>query len=148
MNRSRAAAKGAAARPVDLMGLLHAAYAAQGEVEAKLDTVGLSLAKLQALKALADAGGSVPLGQLAERLACVKSNITQLVDRLEADGFVARESHPKDRRTRLAVLTAAGRKACTEGTRLMQESERNLLGTLSRDEARQLGSLLEKIGRP
>ena len=129
------------------MGLLHTAYAAQAEVEAKLGTVGLSLAKLQALKALADAGGSIPLGQLAERLACVKSNITQLVDRLEAEGFVARESHPNDRRTRLAVLTAEGRKACTDGTRLLQESERNMLGTLTREEARQLGTLLEKIGR-
>src|SRR5262249_48149161 len=98
-------------KPVDLMGLLHTAYAAQAEVEVKLGSVGLSMAKLHALKALADAGGSVPLGQLAERLSCVKSNITQLVDRLEADGFVARESHPKDRRTRLAVLTAAGRTA-------------------------------------
>jgi DNA-binding MarR family transcriptional regulator len=147
MKRSKAATKTAADKPVDLMGLLHVAYAAQAEVEGKLGTVGLSMAKLQALKALADAGGSVPLGQLAERLACVKSNITQLVDRLEAEGFVARESHPKDRRTRLAVLTAAGRKACTEGTRLQLESERNLLGTLTRDEARQLGTLLEKVGR-
>ena len=148
MNRSKLGAKTSPAKPVDLMGLLHTAYAAQAEVEAKLDTVGLSLAKLQALRALADAGGSVPLGQLAERLSCVKSNITQLVDRLEADGFVARESHPNDRRTRLAVLTAAGRKACMDGTRLQQESERNLLGALTHDEARQLGTLLEKVGRP
>jgi len=143
MNRSKAGGK-----PVDLMDLLHTAYAAQAEVEAQLGTAGLSLAKLLALQALADAGGSVPLGQLAERLACVKSNITQLVDRLEADGFVARESDPKDRRTRLAVLTAAGRKACAEGTRLHQESERTLLNGLTRDEARQLGALLEKVGRP
>jgi DNA-binding MarR family transcriptional regulator len=143
MNRSKAAG----ARPVDLMGLLHTAYAAQAEVEAKLGTVGLSLAKLLALQALADAGGSVPLGQLADRLSCVKSNITQLVDRLEADGFVARESDPKDRRTKLAVLTAVGRKACTDGTRLQHESERALLETLTKDEARQLGALLEKVNR-
>jgi len=143
MNRSKAPE----GKPVELMGLLHVAYAAQAEVETALGTVGLSLAKLQALQALVDAGGSLPLGQLAERLACVKSNITQLVDRLEADGVVARESDPKDRRTRLAVLTAAGRKACTDGTRLQEESERQLLGSLSRAEARQLGALLEKVGR-
>jgi DNA-binding MarR family transcriptional regulator len=144
MNRSKAAGSGKA---VDLMGLLHTAYAAQAEVEAQLSTVGLSLAKLHALQALADAGGSVALSQLAEKLSCVKSNITQLVDRLEADGFVARESDAKDRRARLAVLTAAGRKACTEGTRLHHESERALLNGLTRDEARQLGALLEKVGR-
>lgn len=137
----------ARAAPVELISLLHTAYAAQAEIESKLDVVGLSLAKLLALKALSDAGESLPLSQLAERLSCVKSNVTQLVDRLEADGLVARKSDPNDRRTRLAVLTAAGRKACKEGTRVQQEAERDLLTTLTRDEARQLGALLEKLGK-
>jgi DNA-binding MarR family transcriptional regulator len=139
--------KTAKAAPVELVSLLHTAYAAQAEIETKLSVVGLSLAKLLALKTLADAGESLPLGQLAERLSCVKSNITQLVDRLEADGFVAREPDPDDRRTRLAVLTTAGRKACKKGTRLQQEAERELLATLTRDEAHQLAALLEKLGR-
>jgi DNA-binding MarR family transcriptional regulator len=133
--------------PVNLVLLLHTAHAAQAEVESRLSAVGLSLAKLLALKALFDAGESLPLGQLAERLSCVKSNITQLVDRLEADGFVARKEDRNDRRTRLAVLTAAGRKACTEGARIQEETERSLLSALSRDEARQLAELLEKLGR-
>jgi DNA-binding MarR family transcriptional regulator len=134
--------------PVDLISLLHTAHTAQAEVESKLSALGLSLPKLLALKALSEAGESLPLSQLAERLSCVKSNITQLVDRLEADGFVARKADPNDRRTRLAVLTAAGRKACKEGTRLQQETERELLTTLTRDEARQLAVLLEKVRRP
>lgn len=133
---------------VDLMSLLHTAHTAQAEVESKLSALDLSLPKLFALKALFDAGDSLPLGQLAERLSCVKSNITQLVDRLEADGFVARKADPGDRRTRLAVLTFAGRRACKEGTRIQQETERDLLTTLTRDEARQLAVLLEKVGRP
>src|SRR5918995_3526110 len=108
--------------PVEFLSLLHAASAAEGAVEAKLNAIGLSLPKLLALKALSDAGESLPLGQLAERLSCVKSNITQLVDRLEADGFVAREADPGDRRTKLAVLTAAGRRACSDGTRLQLET--------------------------
>ena len=99
------------AQPADLATLLHAAYAAEAEVEAKLGAIGLSLAKLAALKALSDAGEPLPLTQLADRLSCVKSNITQLVDRLEADGFVQRQADPNDRRARLATLTAAGRKA-------------------------------------
>jgi DNA-binding MarR family transcriptional regulator len=136
------------AKPLDLMALLHTAHAAQAEVEAKLSGLGLSFPKLLALRALSDAGEPLPLGQLAERLSCVKSNITQLVDRLEADGFVAREAAPGDRRTKLAVLTAAGRKACTAGARLQQETERNLLATLTQAEARQLATLLEKLGPP
>lgn len=140
MNRSRKAA------PIDLAAILHAAHAAEGEVESKLNAVGLSLAKLLALKALADAGESLPLSQLADRLSCVKSNITQLVDRLEADGLVARQPDPHDRRTKLAVLTAAGRRACQEGMRVREEAERNLLGRLTAKEAQQLAALLSKVG--
>ena len=124
----------ARATPLDLIALLHTAYTAQAEVESKLGALGLSLPKLLALKALTEAGESLPLGQLAERLSCVKSNITQLVDRLEADGLVARKADPADRRTRLAVLTAKGRKACADGSRVQQQTERDLLATLSRDE--------------
>ena len=131
--------------PAGLFSLLHAAGTAQDHVESKLAAVGLSLAKLAALSVLHDAGESLPLGQLAERLSCVKSNITQLVDRLEADGLVARKPDPKDRRTRLAVMTAAGRKACKEGVRIQQQTERDLFGALTRDEAHQLAALMEKL---
>ena len=131
-----------------LMSLLHTANTAQAHVEARLGSVGLSLAKLAALRALAAAGESLPLGQLAERLSCVKSNITQLVDRLEADGLVARRPDPHDRRARLAELTPAGRKACKDGTRIQEQAERELFGVLNGDEARQLASLMSKLGGP
>jgi DNA-binding MarR family transcriptional regulator len=133
--------------PTGLFAVLHAAHAAEAEVEAKLNEVHLSMAKLMALKALSEAGESLPLGQLAGRLSCVKSNITQLVDRLEADGLVARRLDPNDRRTKLAVLTAAGRKACDEGTRVQRDVERALLKRLTRDEARMLETLVSKMGR-
>ena len=133
------------AQPVELLALLHTAATAQAAVEAELSGIGLSFAKLLALKALAEAGESLPLGQLAERLSCVKSNITQLVDRLETDGLVTREPDPHDRRTRLAVLTSAGRKACKDGTRVQQEAERRLLAKLTKDESRQLATLLGKL---
>ena len=132
--------------PTGLFAVLHATHAAEAEVEAKLNEVHLSMAKLMALKALSEAGESLPLGQLAGRLSCVKSNITQLVDRLEADGLVARRLDPNDRRTKLAVLTAAGRKACDEGTRVQRGVERALLKRLTRDEARILETLVSKMG--
>lgn len=134
--------------PIQLLSILHTAYAAEGQVESRLNAIGLSLPKLMALKALAEAGESLPLGQLADRLACVKSNITQLVDRLEAEGLVARTADARDRRTRLAALTPAGKAACEEGTRVQRETEAALLGRLSPDEARQLASLLAKIDGP
>src|SRR5476649_1852076 len=121
-----------------LFAVLHASGVLESRVEARLSDVGLSLAKLSALHHLTAAGESLPLGQLADRLACVKSNITQLVDRLEADGLVSRAPDPNDRRSRLAVLTKAGRRVCEEGLALLNKTERELFGALTPAEARQL----------
>ena len=49
-----------------------------------------------------------PMNELAEALACDASNVTGLVDRLEARGFVERRAAPSDRRVRTLVLTPAG----------------------------------------
>jgi DNA-binding MarR family transcriptional regulator len=129
----------------DLLAILHAAHAAENEVESRLNAIGLSWAKLLALSALADAGDPLPLSQLAERLACVKSNVTQLVDRLEADGLVARKPDPADRRTKLAALTPTGRRACQEGLRVQKDAERDLSKRFTRDEAEQLTALAARM---
>ena len=134
-----------ATRPVGLLSLLGAAGALEAFVEAKLSDVGLSIPKLAALQRLADAGDVLPLGQLAERLACVKSNVTQLVDRLEADGLVARETDPLDKRSRRAVMTQAGRAAREEGARVQREAEQELFAPLSADDRERLGELIEKL---
>jgi len=128
-----------------LFAVLHAAGVLESRVESRLSEAGLSMAKLAALRQLTLAGESLPLGQLAERLACVKSNVTQLVDRLEADGLVSREGDPSDRRSRLAVMTEAGRKAYERGSELQQQAERELFGALSGDESAQLEQLLAKL---
>src|SRR5437773_11247476 len=94
-------------RPLGMFTLLGAASSIHDFVESRLSTVGLSIPRLAALQRLIDAGGSLPLGQLAERPACVKSNVTQLVDRLEADGRVTRTADARGKRLRLAVSTVA-----------------------------------------
>jgi DNA-binding MarR family transcriptional regulator len=128
-----------------LFAVLHASGVLESRVEARLSEVGLSLAKLAALHQLSQAGESLPLGQLAERLSCVKSNVTQLVDRLEADGFVSRAADPNDRRSRLAVLTASGRKAYAKGSEIQLQVEKELFSVLSAEESRKLHELLAKL---
>jgi|SRR5439155_16443259 len=128
-----------------LFAVLHASGVLENRVEAKLTEIGLSLAKLAALRRLTEAGGSLPLGQLAERLSCVKSNVTQLVDRLEADGLVSRAADSTDRRSRLAVLTDAGRRACVRGLEIQDAAEHELFGALTAEETDQLHALLAKI---
>ena len=127
-----------------MFAVLHASSVLEGRVEARLSDVGLSLAKLAALHRLTEAGESLPLGQLAERLSCVKSNVTQLVDRLEADGLVSRTADPNDRRSRLAVLTDAGRSAYAKGSEIQMQAERELFGVLTSDESDTLHATARK----
>src|SRR5688572_17498770 len=95
---------------VDLtFSLLGAAQAVEARIESSLSPLGLSLAKLNVLGVLVDSGKQLTLGELAQKLSCVRSNITQLVDRLESDGLVRREADPADRRSIRAVVTDAGR---------------------------------------
>lgn len=128
-----------------LFAVLHTSSVLESRVEAKLADIGLSLAKLAALHRLSEAGESLPLGQLAERLSCVKSNVTQLVDRLEADGLVSRAADPNDRRSRLAVLTDAGRDAYQKGRQIQIDAEQALFGALTPDESATLHALLAKL---
>ncbi len=128
-----------------LFAVLHASSVLESRAEARLSDVGLSLAKLAALRCLTQAGESIPLGQLAERLSCVKSNVTQLVDRLEADGLVNRTSDPNDRRSRLAVLTESGRAAYSKGSEIQMQAEREMFGVLTPAESDTLHQLLGKL---
>lgn len=132
--------------PAALFALLHAASAAESEVDGQLAAVGLSLPKLAALHHLVEAGEPLPLGQLADRLRCVRSNVTQLIDRLEADGLVARAPDPNDGRARLAVVTLLGRERYVEGARLQRDAERAFFAALSPEEADHLAVLVRKLG--
>ena len=125
--------------------LLSASGKVTDRLEAALEPLGLSLAKLGALSKLVDADGSLPLSTLAERCACVRSNITQLVDRLEADGLVARSDDPRDRRSIRAELTEEGRRRQAAGVRAVERTERDLLAHLPRDRQDSLVDLLRSL---
>jgi DNA-binding MarR family transcriptional regulator len=97
--------------------LLEVAQSIQARLESVLGEIGLTSAKYQAIDALARAGEPLTLSELAGNLRCVRSNITQLVDRLEADGLVKRVDDPADRRAVRAVVTPLGMDRRTEGMR-------------------------------
>src|SRR5688572_7317990 len=76
--------------------LLGTAGAVEARLEAAVSPLGLSLAKVGILHHLADAKEPLPLSELAQHQHCVRSNITQLMDRLEKDGLVRRRADPDD----------------------------------------------------
>ena len=61
----------------------------------------------------------ISLSELAEKLTCVRSNVTQLMDRLEADGLVKRIDDPADRRAVRAEVTRLGRERHAAGAKVV-----------------------------
>jgi DNA-binding MarR family transcriptional regulator len=78
---------------------------------------GLSFARYEVLMLLSfSRAGKLPLGKIGQRLQVHPASITNVIDRLEADGLVRREPHPTDLRTTLATITATGRSVATRST--------------------------------
>jgi DNA-binding MarR family transcriptional regulator len=98
-----------------IFALLHAAHALEDKLEATLAVVGLSSPKFSVLSELVSSPVPLSLSELASRLSCVRSNMTQLVDRLEAEGLVRRVDDPADRRAVKAEITPEGRDRQTAG---------------------------------
>jgi DNA-binding MarR family transcriptional regulator len=111
--------------------LMHAAGAVERRLEDALGKVGLSLAKFGALSFLVRAGEPLSLSECAAKMTCVRSNITQLVDRLEADGLVRRVDNPNDRRGVMAAATPLGIERQAAGSKLVDEVRTQFAKTLS-----------------
>jgi DNA-binding MarR family transcriptional regulator len=125
--------------------LLETAEAVESRLEAAVSPLGLSLAKLGVMHPLAEAREPLPLSELAQRTHCVRSNITQLVDRLEKDGLVRRRPDPDDRRGVLATLTPAGEQVYTKGMRALVEAQQAIVHALSAGDAKSLQSVLDAL---
>jgi DNA-binding MarR family transcriptional regulator len=125
--------------------LLGAAGSVEARLEAALTPLGLSLAKVALLEHLAQAKEPLPLSQLATHQHCVRSNITQLVDRLEKDGLVRRRPDQDDRRSIRAALTPAGVRAHAQGVRALADAQREIMSALSAKDAASLKSALATL---
>ncbi|HEY0303849.1 MAG TPA: MarR family transcriptional regulator [Longimicrobiales bacterium] len=133
-------------QPHDLLAtVMHVASMVQDRLESALEPTGLSLAKLGALRHLAEANEPLALGQLAEKIACVKSNVTQLVDRLEADQLVRRVPDPSDRRSVRAEITEEGRVRYEAGMEAVKSAGADLVGELEPSDRDQLHELLGRL---
>lgn len=115
-----------AASPEPMLVLLDAARRIECRLEAALAATGLSIAKYQALDVLVTAGVPTRLSALAGSLECVRSNVTQLADRLESDGLIRRVASPEDRRAVHAVVTALGRERHAAGAEAIHKLQSEL----------------------
>lgn len=128
-----------------IQALMHGGKAVEMQLDDALAPVGISAVQWSALKALVQAKGQLPLGQLAERLACVKSNATRLIDRLEAEQLVRRVPDPEDRRSIHAELTAKGQEVYEAGLQVVRDFEQRLLAGYTQEEHLLLSRLLTQL---
>jgi DNA-binding MarR family transcriptional regulator len=117
-----------------MLGLLGAAHSLQQKLEVALESVGLSTPKYLTLQRLVEAGEPVSLSALAECRKCVRSNITQLVDRLEFDGLVKRVDNPSDRRAVLATATQLGRDQFAAATVAINRVQEELASRIAEED--------------
>ncbi|MCW2886674.1 MAG: hypothetical protein QOE54_1350 [Streptosporangiaceae bacterium] len=90
--------------------------------------------------------GRLRMNDLADRVLLSRSGLTRLVDRLQREGLVERESCSSDARGLFAVLTPAGRERVLTATPTHQQGVRtHVLSKLNREELRQLGAILDKL---
>jgi DNA-binding MarR family transcriptional regulator len=109
---------------------------------ATLNRLGLAPMQSMALMQL-QPGEPMPMSALATALMCDNSNVTGIVDRLEALGLVERHAAPHDRRVKILVVTP-------KGVELRREVERHMsvppppLADLTDEDAAALRDILQR----
>lgn len=90
-------------------------------------------------------GVAKTMNELANMMVCDASNITGLIDKLEAAGYIERTADQKDRRIKKIQLSKAGL-TCREAILAdLDKSEALGLQSLSEDETKALHSITSKL---
>lgn len=125
--------------------LVHSGKITEARLDGSFGNSCLSATRFMALRYIGQAEEPLSLGQLATQMAFVRSNVTQLVDRLETEHLVRRVHHPEDRRCILVELTDEGRRQYDEGQQTLQPLGVELMNMYSASERRQLAELLARL---
>jgi DNA-binding MarR family transcriptional regulator len=117
-------------------------------LDAQLEAAhGLPLSSYEVLKDLADAEGQkMRMCDLASSVILSRSGLTRLVDRLERDGLLTRESCASDARGAFAKLTPAGHEKLAAARATHLAGVRSLfLDHLTEDELEVLGAVWARV---
>ena len=116
-------------------------------VDGALRPHGLTFARYEALVLLTFArSGRLPMRTMGERLQLHPTSVTNIVDRLQADGLVRRVPHPTDRRATFVEITEAGAALREKATESVTAIDFGLVG-LAPEQKSQLTELLGQVRR-
>jgi MarR family transcriptional regulator, organic hydroperoxide resistance regulator len=86
--------------------------------------------------------------EIGERMITRDSDITRMLDRLEAQGLIARERQKEDRRVVLTLISEKGLDVLAELDGPVKEMNERTLGHMTRQELEALSQLLKKARNP
>jgi DNA-binding MarR family transcriptional regulator len=109
-----------------------------------LAPITLTFSRYEVLVVLYFNDGSLPLAQIGKVLQIHQTSITNLVDKLEAQGLIRRTPHPTDRRSTIAQMTTPGKTLLRKAIKRLNAELFSQLG-LTRDEIRVLIAVLAKM---
>ena len=113
-------------------------------VDGALRPHGLTFARYEALVLLTfSRKGQLPMRVMGDRLQLHPTSVTNIVDRLQADGLVRRVPHPTDRRATLVEITDTGTALLEKATDAVTRIRFGLEGLTPEEEAQ----LTELLGR-
>jgi DNA-binding MarR family transcriptional regulator len=116
-------------------------------VDGALRPHGLTFARYEALVLLTfSRTGRLPMRVMGERLQLHPTSVTNIVDRLQADGLVRRIPHPTDRRATLVEITEAGSALQEAATKSVTAIDFGMSGLTPAEES-QLTTLLARVRR-
>ncbi len=115
------------------------------ELDAAVKPHGITFARFEVLRLLSfSSRGSLPLSKIGQRLMVHPTSVTNVIDRLTADGLVDRETDAVDRRRVLASLTADGKVVLAAATEALTSIDFGLRA-LSGDQQRAAYELLRVL---
>ncbi|KJK57251.1 hypothetical protein UK12_17660 [Saccharothrix sp. ST-888] len=114
----------------------------RSEVE---EALGMSFFRVKALRRLLT--GPLTMRELTASLSTDKPYTTLVVDELERRGFVERNVHPDDRRSKIVTLTAAGTAAAEQAEHILSRPPHTLLA-LGPEDLAALDRVMAKLRSP
>ncbi len=112
--------------------------------EAQTDSK-VTLAQFDVLAQLLRHEDGMTVGQLSAALLVTAGNVTGLVDRMSARGWVTRRAPADDQRVRIVRLTPAGRRIAVREVERQEDLLGRVFGALSKSEQSSLSLQLDRV---
>jgi MarR family transcriptional regulator, 2-MHQ and catechol-resistance regulon repressor len=122
------------------------AYAAcQSAAQSSIENLGMCYSDFAVLECLLHKG-PLPVNTIGQKVSLTSGSITTAVDRLADRGLVERQDSKTDRRAKIVVLTAEGRKLIKPAFQKHERDMERIADSLTVSERQALLKLAKKFG--